>query len=56
MLKVVGNITEAQVKTIKDDGVSQAIVAKVGVATIGNVEVPNPSTVQNLYRSRSTCK
>ncbi|GGJ61788.1 hypothetical protein [Virgibacillus salexigens] len=42
MLKVVGNITEDQVKTVKDDGVSQAVVAKVGVASVGNVEVPNP--------------
>ncbi|MBB6452001.1 hypothetical protein HNQ94_000422 [Salirhabdus euzebyi] len=42
MLKVVGNITEDQVKTVSDDGVSQAVVAKVGVAAVGNVEVPNP--------------
>ncbi|MTW85608.1 hypothetical protein F3157_08020 [Virgibacillus dakarensis] len=42
MLKVVGNITEDQVKTVSDDGVSQAVVARVGVATVGNVEVPNP--------------
>lgn len=42
MLKVVGNITEDQVKTVSDDGVSQAVVAKVGVASVGNVEVPNP--------------
>lgn len=42
MLKVVGNIKEDQVKTVSDDGVSQAVVAKVGVASVGNVEVPNP--------------
>lgn len=42
MLKVVGNITEDQVKTVSDDGISQAVVAKVGVASVGNVEVPNP--------------
>jgi|SRR5690625_1495585 len=42
MLKVVGNIEENQVKQIKDDGVSQAVVARHGVANVGNVEVPNP--------------
>lgn len=42
MLKVVGNIQEDNVKSVKDDGVSQAVVAKVGVASVGNVEVPNP--------------
>jgi len=42
MLKVVGNIQEDNVKNVKDDGVSQAVVAKVGVASVGNVEVPNP--------------
>lgn len=42
MLKVVGNIQESNVKNTSDDGVSQAVVAKVGVASVGNVEVPNP--------------
>ncbi|MFD2133319.1 hypothetical protein ACFSKI_19070 [Pseudogracilibacillus auburnensis] len=42
MLKVVGNIQEDNVKNVKDDGISQAVVAKVGVASVGNVEVPNP--------------
>lgn len=42
MLKVVGNIKEDAVKTVGDDGVSQAVVAKTGVATVDNVMVPNP--------------
>lgn len=42
MLKVVGNIKEESVQTVGDDGVSQSVVAKTGVATVGNVLVPNP--------------
>lgn len=42
MLKVVGNIAEEDVKQHGDDGVSQKVVAKTGVATLANVEVPNP--------------
>lgn len=42
MLKVVGNIKEEAVQSVSDDGVSQAVVAKTGVAQVGNVLVPNP--------------
>ena len=42
MLKVVGNIKDEAVNTIGDDGVSQSVVAKTGVATVANVKVPNP--------------
>lgn len=42
VLKVVGNIKEEDVKTYGDDGISQSVTAKVGVATVGQVEVPNP--------------
>lgn len=42
ILKVVGNIKEESVSSIGDDGVSQSVVAKTGVATVGNVLVPNP--------------
>jgi hypothetical protein len=42
MLKVVGNIKEESVQTVGDNGVSQSVVAKTGVATVGNVLVPNP--------------
>lgn len=42
MLKVVGNIREEMVKDVSDDGISQAVVARTGVASVGNVAVPNP--------------
>jgi hypothetical protein len=42
MLKVVGNIREEMVSTVGDDGISQAVTAKTGVATVENVKVPNP--------------
>jgi hypothetical protein len=50
MLKVVGNIKEESVQSVSDDGVSQAVVAKTGVATVGNVLVPNP-VVLKPYRT-----
>ncbi|MED0736252.1 hypothetical protein [Aneurinibacillus thermoaerophilus] len=50
MLKVVGNIKEEVVNTVGDDGVSQAVVAKTGVATVANVKVPNP-VVLKPYRT-----
>ncbi|WP_203362419.1 hypothetical protein [Bacillus sp. REN10] len=46
MLKVVGNIKEENVRTVGDDGVSQAVQAKTGVATVGLVEVPNPVSLK----------
>jgi hypothetical protein len=42
MLKVVGNIKEEAVNSVGDDGTSQSVTAKTGVATVGNVKVPNP--------------
>jgi len=42
MLKVVGNIKEENVNSFGDDGVSQSVVAKTGVATVAEVVVPNP--------------
>lgn len=50
VLKVVGNIKEEAVNTFGDDGVSQSVVAKTGVATVGNVKVPNP-VVLKPYRT-----
>lgn len=41
MLKVVGNIVESNVKTIKDDGATQAVTIKQG-AEHGMAQVPNP--------------
>jgi hypothetical protein len=42
MLKVVGNIQEENVATTGDDGVSQKATIRTGVATVGDVKVPNP--------------
>jgi hypothetical protein len=50
MLKLVGNIKEEAVKTTGDDGVSQVVVAKTGVATVSDVIVPNP-VILKPYRT-----
>lgn len=45
ILKVAGNIVEENNVTTKDDGVSQKVVAKAGIARVEEVEVPNPVTL-----------
>lgn len=45
VLKVVGNIREENVQTFGDDGISQSVTAKVGIAQVGDVKVPNPIMV-----------
>ncbi|GAF41148.1 hypothetical protein FC83_GL000934 [Agrilactobacillus composti DSM 18527 = JCM 14202] len=42
ILKVIGNIKEENVHSTGDDGVSQVVTAKTGVATVSNIKVPNP--------------
>ncbi|MYZ83969.1 hypothetical protein, partial [Ligilactobacillus salivarius] len=42
LLKVVGNLKEDNVKVTGDDGVSQAVTIKTGVASAADVKVPNP--------------
>lgn len=42
MLQVVGNIKEEAVQTFGDDGVSQSVIARTGIAQVGDVKVPNP--------------
>lgn len=42
LLALVGNVQDGQVLTFGDDGVTQTVTAKTGVATLGNVQVPNP--------------
>lgn len=42
LLKVVGNLKEESVQSANDDGVSQAVTIKSGVASVGKVRVPNP--------------
>jgi hypothetical protein len=42
ILKFVGNMQEEHVKTVKDDGVSQAAVVKTGIVTVEEAVCPNP--------------
>jgi len=42
VLKVVGNVRDEQVQAYCDDGVSQQVTAKVGVAKVEDIPVPNP--------------
>lgn len=42
ILNLVSNIKEEKVKNTLDDGTSQQVVAKTGIATVGAVSVPNP--------------
>lgn len=45
LLKVIGNLTEDSIRTTGDDGVSQAVTIKQGIATAADVKVPNPVTL-----------
>ncbi len=40
LIKTLGNVKEEAVKTSTDDGVSQSVVAKVGIGLQGNVKLP----------------
>lgn len=42
LLKVIGNLQESEVKQASDDGVSQQVQIKSGVASVADVKVPNP--------------
>lgn len=42
ILKVVGNIKEESVKQTSDDGITQTVTAKAGIARVADVPVPNP--------------
>ena len=42
LMRVVGNIKEEQVKQTSDDGFSQAVTARTGIARVEDVLVPNP--------------
>lgn len=45
LLKYTGLVQNDAVKTIGDNGVSQAVTIKTGVASVGQAEVPNPVTL-----------
>lgn len=42
LLKVIGNLKEEAVRNASDDGVSQAVTIKTGIASVDSVKVPNP--------------
>lgn len=45
LLKVLGNVKDEKVKTAADDGVTQSVTARRGVAFVQEVAVPNPVTL-----------
>lgn len=45
VMAVSGNVRDEKVKNVSDDGVSQSVVAKTGVARVSDVTVPNPVTL-----------
>lgn len=45
LLKVTGNVKDEAVKSVGDNGVSQAVTIKTGVASVSDVVVPNPVTL-----------
>lgn len=42
VLQLVGNVKDEQVMSFGDDGISQQVTAKTGVANVAQVHVPNP--------------
>jgi hypothetical protein len=46
LLALVSSIKEEAVKTSGDDGVSQTVIARAGVALVTEVKVPNPVTLR----------
>jgi hypothetical protein len=46
VLRVVGNIKEENVRTTGDDGVTQTVTARAGIARVAELEVPNPVELQ----------
>jgi hypothetical protein len=50
VLKLAGNVREENVKTTGDDGISQQVTAKIGIAMLEDVTVPNP-VILRPYRT-----
>lgn len=46
ILKTIGNLKESTVKSLSDDGVSQSVKIKSGIATVAEAKVPNPVTLK----------
>lgn len=45
ILSIVGNITDGQINTFTDDGITQGVTVKTGIARVVNTDVPNPVTL-----------
>lgn len=45
LLQVTGNLKSEAIQTVGDDGISQAVTVKTGIAKVGDVLVPNPVTL-----------
>lgn len=46
LLAIVGNVREEQVKTSIDDGISQSVMARKGIAAVSEIKLPNPVALQ----------
>ncbi|MNO15493.1 hypothetical protein D3C76_51590 [compost metagenome] len=46
LLQIVGNVQDTNVVTVGDNGTSQQVTAKTGVATVENVILPNPVSLK----------
>lgn len=46
VLKILSSIVEDETVKTVDDGLTQSVVAKTGVATVGEAKVPNPVTLK----------
>jgi hypothetical protein len=42
LLRILGNVKEEKVQGVADDGTSQTVSAKAGIALVDNLRVPNP--------------
>ena len=45
ILQIIGTIKEENVKTTGDNGISQSVIAKTGIASVGEIVIPNPVTL-----------
>ena len=50
LLKVIGNVKDERVANLSDDGFSQTVAARSGIASVAEVELPNPVKLRH-YRT-----
>jgi len=46
LLKIVGNLKSEAIGTLQDDGITQIVATRSGIASVANVELPNPITLR----------